>query len=299
MKVRKIFNLPYLLLVLAAFFWSGNFILGRVVRDIIPPIGLSFWRWFFASLIVFHVARPYLRNDREKIKNKFALFFLLSFMSIATFNPLIYSGLHWTTSINAFLLQSVMPVIIVFLAFVFFKEKILPLQGAGVILAMIGACIIIVRGDWKVFLDLSVNRGDLLIFTAVAFYAVYSVFMRMAPPIHPLSFAAVTFSCGTLMLLPVYIWESICIMPMPLTGASILAVGYAAIFPSVISYISYNRVVELAGATIAGLYVYMMPVFGSIMAVIFLSENFEWFHFTGIILIVPGILLVIRRKGKK
>jgi drug/metabolite transporter (DMT)-like permease len=298
MKMRNIFNSPDILLVLAAFFWSGNFIVGRFVREIIPPIGLSFWRWFFASLIIFFIARPHLKRDWKQIRKNFPLLFLLSFMSVATFNPLIYSGLHWTTSLNAFLLQAVMPVLIVFMAFIFFREKILPLQGAGVVLSLIGACTIIVHGDWKILQALSVNRGDLLIFIAVAFYAGYSILMRKSPSIHPLSFATVTFAAGTLTLLPVYIWESVYIMPMPLTASSVLAVGYAAIFPSIISYMSYNRAVELTGATRAGMYVYLMPVFGSLMAMVFLGESFEWFHLVGIILIIPGILLVTRMKKK-
>lgn len=299
MKIKNIANLPYLLLVLAPFFWSGNIIVGRLVHESVPPIGLSFWRWLSASLIIFFIARSPLRRDWGKIKKNFPLLLLLSVLSISTFSPLIYSGLQWTTSINALLLQSGMPVLIVLMSFIFFREKIFLIQAAGVLLSLVGVSTIIVHGDWKVLHSMSVNQGDLLIFIAVAFYAGYSVMMRKIPPIHPLSFAAVTFIIGALTLLPAYIWETVYVRPMPLNLSSAIAVGYVAIFPSVIAYLCYNRGVELVGANRAGIFVHLMPVFGSIMAMLFLGEGFEWFHFVGISLIISGILLVTRTKIKK
>jgi len=298
-KIKSISNLPYLLLVLAPFFWSGNIIVGRLVHENIPPFGLSFWRWLLASVITFIIARPHLRRDWNQIKKKLPLFFLLSFLGISTFSPLIYSGLQWTTSINALLLQSGMPVLIVLMSFIFFREKIFLIQAAGVLLSLVGVSTIIVHGDLKVLQSMSVNQGDLLIFIAVVFYAGYSVMMRKIPPIHPLSFAAVTFIIGALILLPVYIWETVYVRPMPLNLSSAMAVGYVAIFPSVIAYLCYNRGVELVGANRAGVFVHLMPVFGSIMAMLFLGEGFEWFHFAGISLIISGIILVTSTRIKK
>lgn len=296
MKIKNISNSPYLLLVLAPFFWSGNFIVGRLVHESIPPMGLSFWRWLLASVIIFFIARSPLRRDWDQIKKNFPLLFLLSFLSVSTFNPLIYTGLQWTTSINAFLIQAIMPVLIVFMSFVFFREKILPIQTAGVLLSLGGAFTIIIHGDLNVLQSMSLHRGDVLIFTAVVFYAAYSVMLRRMPPIHPLSFAAVTFILGALTLLPVYIWETVHVRTMPLNLSSILAVGYVAIFASVIAYLCYNRGVELAGANRAGMFIYLMPVFGSAMAITFLGEHFEWFHLPGIFLIISGIMLATRSR---
>jgi drug/metabolite transporter (DMT)-like permease len=299
MKIENMANLPYLLLALASFFWSGNFIIGRLVHENIPPFGLSFWRWLLASVIIFFIARSHLRRDWNQIKKNFPLLFLLSFLSVSTFNPLIYTGLQWTTSINAFIIQAVMPVLIVLMSFVFFREKILLLQTTGILLSLAGALTIVVHGDLHILQSMSLHQGDVLIFIAVVFYAAYSVLLRKMPPIHPLSFAAVTFIIGALTLLPPYIWETVYSRAMPLNLLSVIAVGYVAVFASVIAYLCYNRGVELAGANRAGMFIYLMPVFGSIMAVLFLGEGFDWFHFAGISLIISGILLVNRTKKKK
>jgi drug/metabolite transporter (DMT)-like permease len=291
--MKKISDHPYLLLVAAAFFWSGNFIVGRFVHETIPPLGLSFWRWFVASMIIYFMAKSHLREDWEKIKKNLPLLILLSLLSVSTFNPLIYAGLQWTTSINAFLIQSIMPVLIIFMSFLFFREKIFRLQAVGVLLSLAGAFTIIVHGDWKIIQSMSVNWGDLLIFIAVVCYAGYSVLLRKSPSLHPLSFAAITFIIGTATILPFYLWETIYIRPMPFNFGAVSAVGYVAIFPSVIAYLCYNRGVELAGANRAGMFIYLMPVFGTIMAILFLQESFEKFHFAGMTMIICGILLVL------
>ena len=72
-------------------------------------------------------------------------------------------------------------------------------------------------------------------------------------------------------------------------------VPYVAIFPSIISYICFNGGAELVGANRAGLFLHLMPVFGSIMAMAFLGESLRWYHGTGIGLIALGIVLATRK----
>jgi drug/metabolite transporter (DMT)-like permease len=144
--------------------------------------------------------------------------------------------------------------------------------------------------------DLSFNPGDLLVLTAVTSYAAYSVLLRKRPPIHPLSFVAVTFALGTLMLLPLYLWETLAVRPIALNRVTLLAVAYVAVFPSIVSYLCYNRGVERIGANRAGLFLYLMPVCGSIMAVVFLGEAFYTFHWVGILLIAIGLYVNLRAR---
>jgi drug/metabolite transporter (DMT)-like permease len=290
-KNSNLYHFPYLLLTLAVLFWSGNFIVGRAVRANIPPVALAFWRWTGASLLVFFLARPHWKHDREEIKRHWPLLLLLSIIGVASFNTLVYTGLQRTMALNAFLIQAMMPVLIVVMSFLLFGERISLRQTCGVVLALVGAVIIIIQGNIKTLISLSLNRGDLLIFLAVGSYAGYSVLLRKRPSIHPLSFLGVTFIIGALILLPFYLWETFTLRPIHFDRSTLLAVCYVAIFPSIVSYFCFNRGVELVGANRAGLFMYFMPVFGSLMAIGFLGESFHWFHGVGILLIVPGILL--------
>lgn len=302
MKLEKqpaIMDHPYLLLTLAVFFWSGNFIVGRAVRADMPPVALAFWRWAVASVLVFVLARPHLHADRHRMRGHWPVLILLSVLGVATFNTLVYTGLQWTIALNAFLMQSLMPVLIVLLSFLIFRERITAVQALGIVCSLTGAVTIIARGDPAALMSLAVNRGDLLVFVAVVSYAGYSVMLRKRPPIHPLSFLAVTFATGTLILLPFYLWEAFFVRGFSLSTPALLAVGYVAVFPSIVSYFCFNRGVELAGANRAGLFLHLMPVFGSLMAVLFLGESLEWFHGAGIGAIALGIVLVTRSGARK
>ena len=290
-KNLSLYHFPYLLLTLAVLFWSGNFVVGRAVRADIPPIALAFWRWTCASLLVVFLAWPHLKPDLPMVKRHWPILTLLSILGVASFNTLVYTGLKWTIALNAFLMQAMMPVLIVALSFLLFREKISGRQNLGVVLSLGGAMVIIVQGDINTLLSLSLNQGDILIFMAVVCYAGYSVLLRRRPPMHPLSFLSVTFMFGALLLLPFYLWETFTLRPINFNRSTLLAVGYVAVFPSIVSYFCFNRGVELVGANRAGLFMYLMPVFGSLMAIGFLGESLHWYHGAGILLIASGILL--------
>jgi drug/metabolite transporter (DMT)-like permease len=297
MKNRRFFAItesPYLLLTLAVFFWAGNFIVGRAVRADVPPVALAFWRWFFAAILVTLMARRHLPADLARLRKSWGIVLLLAFAGITCFNTLVYIGLQYTIAVNALLMQSLMPVMIVGLSFLLFKEKISLIQAAGVAISLLGALTIIGRGSLGVLLSLSLNRGDILVFIAVAGYAGYSIGLKKRPAVHPLSFVAATFILGDLLLLPLYIWEMMAGRSLHLDAPTVLAISYVAVFPSIVSYLCFNRGVELVGANRAGMFIHLIPVFGSVMAIAFLGESLQWFHIVGILLIAAGIFMATR-----
>jgi drug/metabolite transporter (DMT)-like permease len=292
--LARLNNSPYLLLTLAVLFWSGNFVLGRAVRADIPPIGLAFWRWSVATLIIVWPALPWIRRDWPTIQRHLPIILLLAALGVTIFNTLIYAGLQHTIALNALLLQTMMPVMIVAMSFVLFRDRVTALQAAGIVFALGGAVTIIVQGDLQTLQTLAFNPGDIIIFTAVVAYAGYSVMLRKRPPMHPLSFVAITFIVGAAMLLPFYIWETLWRRAVRWDGLAIASVAYVAIFPSIISFLCFNRGVELIGANRAGLFLYLMPLFGGFMALVFLGERLAWFHGVGMLFIVAGILMAAR-----
>lgn len=300
MKIlQRLFDQPYLLLPLAPLFWSGNFILGRAVRTALPPVGLAFWRWLIASLIISVVAWPHVKRDWPIIRQHWKIIGFLAMLGVAAFNVLAYTGLRFTTAINGVLMQSTMPVLIIVMSYLFFRETITLLQAAGILLSLSGVATIITQGNLRALTTLSINPGDLVILTAVSCYAMYSALLRKRPPIHPFSFLLTTFVIGMVMLFPFYVWEQMFLYTMPLNRVTLLAVGYVAIFPSIFAYLCFNRGVELLGANRAGLFLHLMPVFGSLMAMLFLGEHFRSFHAAGILLILSGIVLATRKQKRR
>ncbi len=295
-RLERLYRAPYLLLTMAVFFWAVNSVVGRYMRLSVPPVGLAFWRWAGASLLLLPFALSQLRRDLGLVRRHLGLLLALALTGVAMFNTLLYTGLQTTTALNAFLIQSLMPVMIMLLSFFGFREKISLLQGVGVLLSLAGVVTVIARGDFAVLASLSARRGDLLIFIAVIGYAVYSVLLRRLPAgLHPLSFLLFTFVAGSLMLLPFYLYESFTVKAMSLNFPTLLTVAYVVIFPALVSYFCYNRGVELVGANRAGLFIHLIPVFGTVMAVLFLGEAFHRFHAVGFILVFSGIGLTLYR----
>lgn len=292
--MRRLDDNAHLLLVLAVSFWAGNFLIGRAVRADIPPVALAFGRWAGATLILApFAARRAWRERRVYLRHAGAVV-TLSFLGIAVFNTLIYLGLQTTTALNAFLLQALMPVLIVAIGVAFFGERAEPVQVAGLALSLVGAVWVILEGRPARLLSLDVEPGDLLVLIAVVCYAGYAVLLRRRPVAGQASFAFVTFLLGTIMLLPFWLWEAT-VRPLVPNPAAFAALAYVMVFPSILSFLAFNRGVALIGSARAGVYLHLMPVLGAIGAVVLLGERFEAFHAVGVAAVASGIVLGARR----
>jgi drug/metabolite transporter (DMT)-like permease len=284
-------NSAWALLVLSNLFWAGNIVLGRGVVGMVPPIALAYWRWTGAFVIAFGFAWPHLKRDAPILLRHWRMLLLLSATGIATYNTMSYIGLTGTTALNVLLLQSAGPLIIIVWAFVLFGDRPTLRQTTGVLISLAGVATIAAHGSLDSLLQLKLNRGDVWILVAMVIYGVYAAMFRRRPAAHPLSFLVATMGIGSLMILPFYLWETA-------QGGKILgglpawlALAYIAVFPSFIAYLFFNRGIELIGAGRAGQSWHLMPVFGSILAVLFLSETFYVYHAIGIAMIGAGILL--------
>ena len=284
-------------MVLTALAWSGNGITGRGLNDIIPPIGLAFWRWVVAFPIVMIIAWPHLRNDLPKVRKNWLILLVLSILSITAYNTLLYHGLITTTAINALLINTSRPAVIVLLSILFFRQGITFKQSCGFLLAFIGTITIIIEAKISRFISLEFNEGDLWVLAAMFCWALFTVLLRKRPEIHPTSFVAVTIFCGALILFPFYIWETLCVKQTPFVLETIGGVLYLAIFATIAAYLFYNRAVEIAGANKAGQVSYILPIIGSILAMVILDETFEIHHAIGFMLILSGVYF--GSKGEK
>jgi len=289
--MTRAWNSAWDLLVLANLFWAGNIVLGRGVAGHVPPITLAYWRWTGAFIIAFGFAWPYLKKDAPNLLRYWRMMLLLSATGIATYNTMSYIGLTSTTALNVLLLQSAGPLVIIVWAFALFGDRPTLRQAAGVLVSLFGVAIIAAHGSLETLLHLSLNRGDVWILVAMLIYGVYAAMFRRRPAAHPLSFLVATMGIGSMMILPFYVWEMAQGSRIEGGLPSFLAMAYIAVFPSFIAYLFFNRGIELIGAARAGQSWHLMPVFGSILAVLFLGETFYVYHAIGIAMICAGILL--------
>ncbi|MBW2516805.1 MAG: DMT family transporter [Deltaproteobacteria bacterium] len=293
-QVRNFSWRPYLLLAIAPLCWAGNIVLARGVIDLIPPVTLAFWRWTVASLLLWPFASSRAREDWPLFTRHWKIMVFLSLVGISGFNTLLYVAVHTTTAINGALIQTTMPAVIIIISLLAFNEKVTRLQSLGVALCILGAGLVVLRGRLSTILDMSFVQGDLLMLAAVLLYALYSAFLQRRPPIHPLSFLLYTFALGALGLLPLYLLELMNRPPFVLNIEVVASVLYVAAFPSIVAFFCWNRGVEQIGANRAGLFINFIPVFASIMAIIWLGESLRAFHLIGMLLIFGGMVLFNR-----
>ncbi len=283
------------LLTMTVLLWSGNIIVGRAAHASFPPVALTFWRWTLALLILLPFAWPHVRRDAAVLKRAWRVLLILSIFGVSAYNALAYTGLATTTAVNAALLQSSMSPLILIWAFVLFRERPTALQFAGVLVSVIGVLWIIAQGSPRVLLELRLNAGDGFILAGLTAYAIYSVFLRQKPAVHPLSLLAVTFAVGAVCLVPFYAAELLAGRLITPGAPAALALAYVAVFPSLIAYLCFNRGVELIGSGRAGQFIHLMPVFASLLAMVFLGERLHAYHLVGAAII--GLGIVIASKG--
>jgi drug/metabolite transporter (DMT)-like permease len=292
---RWLANQPYLLLSIAALCWAGNAIVGRLAAGHIPPVTLSFLRWSLAFLIILPFAWKHLLRDWGAIRARLGTLIVVSVTGIGAFNTLQYWALEHTQALNTLLLQSAGPLFVAIWSLVLLGVRLTLAQAGGIVLSMTGVLVILLHGDLTALTSIEFNKGDLIFTVAMAIFGLYSVLTLKRPQIHGLSFAGFTFACGAASLVPLLIWELYARPVMQLDTANLLALFYVAVFPSTLAYICFNRGVQLIGANRAAPFLHVVPVFGSIMVIVFLGERPQLFHVIGFALVLTGVFVASRK----
>ncbi len=288
-------NQPYLLLCITALCWAGNAIVGRLAAGHIPPVTLSFLRWSLAFLLILPFAWKHLVPDWGAIRARLGTMIFLSITGIAAFNALQYWSLEYTTALNTLLLQSAGPLFVAVWSLMLLGIRLTLAQAGGIVLSLIGVLVILLHGDLTALAGIEFNKGDIIFTVALLIFGLYSVWSLKRPKIYDLSFIAFTFGCGAACLVPFVIHELFTRPLMALDRNNLLTLFYVAVFPSTVAYLCFNRGVQLIGANRAAPFFHVVPVFGSIMAIVFLGERPQLFHFVGFALVLTGVFVASRK----
>jgi drug/metabolite transporter (DMT)-like permease len=288
-------NQPYLLLSITALCWAGNAIVGKLAAGHIPPVTLSFLRWSLAFMLVLPFAWKHLVRDWGAIRGRLLTMVVLSITGIGAFNTLQYWALEHTEALNTLLLQSAGPLFVAVWSLILLGIRLTLAQAAGILLSLTGVLVILLRGDVTTLTNIEFNKGDLIFTVAVVIFGLYSVLSLKRPNIHGLSFVAFTFGCGAASLIPFLIYELFSRPLMQLDAPNVLTLFYVAVFPSTLAYLCFNRGVQLIGANRAAPFFHVVPVFGSVMAIVFLGERPHVFHLVGFALVLIGVFVASRK----
>lgn len=289
----------YVILTVGAFLLATNPVIARGVLETVPPIGLAFWRWLLAAVMLLPFVARRLPTTAPIMARYIGALSLLGGLMIGS-TTIILFGLQSTTAINVSVVNATQPTLTVLFAWMFFRDRLTALQVIGIVAAIVGVLIIVSRAKWSVLLTLDVNIGDLLALIAMCGFAAYALNIRKIPS--ELNAAEALFGiimAGCALLLPFYLAETVLVRPVPLNGVSMAAIVSLALFVSCLAMLTWNTGNRLIGPAKASIFMNLIPVFGALLAMGFLGEQLFLFHVFGGILICLGIVLVVGTFGSR
>ena len=291
---------PYLLLALCMLMWSGNWILGRALRDTMPPVSIAFWRWTVAGLILAPIALPRLKGKGAVLRRSWLLMLGLALTGGAVYQVAAYFGLRHTETVNAVLLNAASPLFILLATWFFDGQRATARQLIGMLISCFGVLVIMNRGDLAQLAALRFSVGDLAILAVMPLWAFYTVMLRRRPTeIDNIELIFILSLFGLATLAPAYALESLYLQAAPLSWTTLGASLYTGAFASVGAYWCWNKGAEMVGANRAGFTTYLMPAFTTILAVLILGEEVHLFHAIGITTIILGIWLATSARSAK
>ena len=283
----------YIMLVCATLFWSGNFIVGKLAfLENIPPLSLVFYRWSLVWLILLPFTFKEILKHKDTILNNLPLLFFLGFTSVGLFNSFTYLSLIHTQVINSTLFNTAIPAVIILLCFLFKIEKTNKFQILGLIISVLGILSIITKLDFEIFLSLNFNKGDMIMIGGVITWGIYSTLLKKKKFTLPLlTLVHVICTFGLICVFPQFFYEFSQGQFIEFNTNLIYILIFLALFPSIGSYYCWAGAVSIIGANRAGIFLSLIPLFSTIMAIIFFNEQFKLFHLIGATLIILGLFL--------
>jgi drug/metabolite transporter (DMT)-like permease len=282
-------------LVVAVLLWSGNFIVGRSMRTALSPLSINFWRWTIALAVLLPFATPHIRRHWPAIVKHWKLIAALGITGIACFQTIVYVALTETSALSAMLLLSLAPIAIGIASHVLLGESMSPLQRAGIGASTLGAAVLVTHGSADAVTSFHLGAGELWMVLAVGVWTVYSLLVKRLPRELPQSAVlAAAAAVGVIAMVPVYLSLASHENLLALPGAAQAGLAYIGLLASAPPFILWNRGVASMGASHAGVFLNLMPLFGALMGFVFLGEALQGYQLAGAAFIFAGIAAMNR-----
>jgi drug/metabolite transporter (DMT)-like permease len=282
--------LDLLILILPPLLWAGNFIVGRASREDIPPMMLAFARHFVALVVLLPFGWATMRRDRQRYWECRWQLVRVSLAGMVAFNSLVYLGLHSTTAFNAQLMNSTIPVLIVLIGAVLFRQRLSVTQLFGLLLSCAGVLTIMLHADFARLVALKFSQGDLIVFGAMTSFALFSVWLRSFPTdIDRLGILGAQLTIAVAVLLPLLAVEYICGARTTWSAAALAEMFYVGVAAALLANLLYMFGIARVGPTRAGMFIHLVPLYGAIMSIAFLGERLHVYHAVGMLAIMAGL----------
>ncbi|MEX3008934.1 DMT family transporter [Hoeflea sp. TYP-13] len=293
--------IAYVVMALTPLFFSTNIIFGRVTVPEVAPFTLAFLRWSFCALILLPFVFKARREVIDVVRREPLLLLLLGFLGMWISGAGVYYSLQHTTATNGTLIYTTSPLMIILLERVFFDRTIRWRELGGMAVAFVGVAAILFQGSFNRFLSGSLNVGDVGFVLAAVSWAGYSILFRSGrlSKLPIMSLFGLVCAAGALLLLPFALFEFVSGAVMPVTGSAWQGIAGIVVFSSLLAFSGFQYGLRTLGASLTGIFMYLLPPYGVLLAVLFLGEKLQAFHVAGILLVLGGVSLATFPAGKR
>lgn len=282
----------YLMLVLAAAFWGFQPSCIKWLMEQWSPVTVSAVRYFcFGVIIIFWC---YYKTGKAAIPRAQHLpwLLLMGFSGVCVNNVFQFTGLKYTTITNCTLISSTTPCIMAMASFVVLKERLRLKSWVGIIISLVGALVIVSRGSWEVFSHLAFNYGDILAFGSQVAWVVYSLAsLRVIPTFSPVATTGWAGFLGSFMTMGYGLMTNQ-FNVTALTPFSFGSLLYTIFLGGIFSMVSWNLSVKEVGASVAAIFLNIMPIVGMFAGWLLFNEVIGPAQLGGAAAIFFGVYLV-------
>lgn len=286
----------YLLLAITTLCWGGNAVAGKMAVGHVSPMVLTFLRWLLATIVIFAISIPYIRREWHLVRPRLLYILLLGAIGFTGFNAMLYTALNYTSAINTVVIQAGIPMFIFGLNFLLFRINVSFGQIIGFVLTIVSVALLASQGELTRLLHMTLNFGDGLMIIALIAYSIYTIILRWKPQVNWRTLMAFTSLGALIASVPALFWEihaGSAIWPDTFGWATVL---YTVIFASLTAQVLYVMGVDLIGPNRAGLFINLVPVFGTLLSVAILGENLYFYQIAALVLALAGIAVAERKK---
>lgn len=288
-----------LLLTIPPILWAGNAIVGRLVRDAVPPMTLNLIRWSIALAVLLPLGRAALRPGSGVLAN-WKRYSMLGLLGVGLYNSLQYLALQSSSPINVTLVASGVPVWMLLVGRLFFNVPVRRRQVAGAVLSVAGVLVVMCRGSLAELVALRLVPGDLYIVLATIAWSFYSWLLLQQKDVPALRsdwaaflLAQVAFGVlwsGALAGAEWALTEVHIAWSWPLAAALL----YVAIGPAIVAMRCWGAGVQRAGPSLGSFFINLTPLFTALLSSAFLGEAPHLYHVLAFGMIVGGIAVSAR-----
>jgi|ERR1035437_1201459 drug/metabolite transporter (DMT)-like permease len=281
----------HLFLIIVNVIYGANYTIAKaLMHDYIHPMGFILLRVLGATTL-FIIVNPFFK--REKVERKdLLLLAACGLFGVAINQLLFFKGLDLTGAINASLMITTLPMLVLFVAAILIKEKVTLRKIFGILAGASGA-IVLVLFNKHIDDNKHAVMGDIWIFLNAFSYGIYLVISKpLLKKYHPVTVIKWVFIFGLPMVIPFGYQQLSEVQWSTFDTNTWLGVAFVVVGSTFFAYLFNILALKEVSAEVVSIYIYVQPVIATIFSMYFNHEHLTLVHIAASLLIFGGVYLV-------